>query len=62
MRVTPRIRAGSVHAGTLLRSAARAIPLDGSGDEDPVTGGNLNRYGYANGNPYSDYDPSGRYS
>ena len=61
MRVTPRIRAARLHAGALLRSAARAILSTDPVDADPVTGGNFNRYAYANGNPYRYNDPSGRY-
>jgi RHS repeat-associated protein len=29
-------------------------------DPDPQSGGNFNRYAYADGNPYNKYDPSGR--
>jgi RHS repeat-associated protein len=31
-------------------------------DPDSMTGGNFNRYAYVEDNPYSKYDPSGRYS
>ena len=63
MRVTTRIRAGSC-------TCRRVITIRSSGDfsrrirstRTPMTGANFNRYGYANGNPFRYYDPSGRYT